>query len=101
QFEVGPRDGDEGTGSVCDRVGRPLGAIEDRHFAETGPGLEDSDGLLARAGNGARDPDLALRDDEQAIAGFNILEEVYTEGEFVLPADFGDAGRLPLVPVSE
>src|SRR5207247_618820 len=99
RLEVGPRDGDQGTGSVCDGVRRPLGAIEDRHFAEAGPRLEDSQGLLARSGNGARDPDLALRDDKQAIAGFTFLEDVLPDGEFLLPADFGDAGRLPLVQV--
>src|SRR5439155_1197632 len=85
QLEVGPGDREQGTGGVRDGVGGALGAVEDRHFTEAGPGLEDGQRLLARPRDGARDPDLAFRDDEQAVAGLAFLEDVLPDGEFLLP----------------
>src|SRR5881396_3569115 len=80
------RDSKQGTGGVRDGVGGALRAVEDRHFTEAGPGLEDGQRLLARPRDGARDADIAFRDDEQAVAGLAFLEDVLPDGEFLLPA---------------
>src|SRR5207245_10797425 len=75
--------------------------VEDRECTGAGPVAEDGHRLLARPRDGARDPDLAFRDDEQAVAGLAFLEDVLPDGEFLLPAHLGDASELPVVQVLE
>src|SRR6266571_1027882 len=76
-------------------------AIEDGHLAETGAGFEDGERFLSRPGDGARDPDLALRNEEQAVAGLAFLEDVLPEGELLLAHDLRDARQLAFVEVLE
>src|SRR6266516_3861322 len=53
QLEIGTGNRDQRAGGVRDRVGRPLGAIEDRHFAETRARLQYGERFLAGTGDGA------------------------------------------------
>src|SRR5205807_342046 len=53
QLEVGARDRDERARGVGDRVGRALGAVEDRHLAEAGARFENGQCFLSGPGDGA------------------------------------------------
>src|SRR3989454_12312 len=101
QLEVGPRERDQGTACVGNRVGGALGAVEDRHLAEAGARLEDGERFFARAGYGARDAHLAFGDDEQAVAGLAFLEDVVADGELVLAAHLSHPGELSVIEVLE
>src|SRR5437016_5782940 len=101
QLEVGARDGDESAGGVGDGVGGALRAVEDGHFAETGSGLEDGEGLFSRAGDGPGDAHFPLGNDEQAVARLAFLEHVVADRELLLAAHFRYAGELAVVQVLE
>src|SRR5216117_3325658 len=58
QLEVGAGDRDERARGIGDGVGRALGAVEDGHLPEARPRLEHRERLVARAGDGPRNPDL-------------------------------------------
>src|SRR2546425_2440158 len=56
---------------------------------------------FARPGDRAGDPDLAVQDQEQPVAGLPFLEHVLRDGELLLPAHFCDPGQLSVVEVLE
>ena len=86
---------------VGDGVGTALGAVEHRHLAEAGAGLQHRQGFFAGAGDVAADPDLALHDDVEPVARLPFLEHVLPALVLLLLADFRDARKFPLVEVGE
>src|SRR2546423_14427727 len=101
QLEVGARDGDEGAPAVGNGVGGALRAVEDGHLAEAGAGLEDGEGLLARAGDRAGDAHVALGNNEETVAGLAFLEDVLAGDELLLATHLGHAGELAIVQLLE
>src|SRR2546422_5403896 len=101
QLEVGARDRDERARGVGDRVGRALGAVEDRHLAEAGARFENGQCFLSGPGDGAGDADLALGNNEEPVAGLAFLEDLLADGELLLPAHLGHTGQFAVVEVLE
>ncbi len=71
-------DDEQASAFVDARIGRARGLVEERHLTEHLARPEHGERFFAHAGDLARDPDFAVEQDEELVAGIAELEDLRT-----------------------